>query len=292
MHHNNAIVTLKELPSKKVVRETSHSRGGNASEVTVFLPFDTEYAISYNLMDGVRRRLELWIDGSPVTDSLILQGKGDLERFVDSDKRFKFVKATDGAVADPTSAENGMIEVRLFAEKPAPMVYIPLVPDTSKYPGSWPSAPSGPIYPYGQLIGAPGVYGPQGMQGSCGPQGVRGLCGGTQSSSGFPDGNTTLSCNASSQVFGGSLDMNFAVSTSIPCDVGATVEGSKSNQVFGSTEWRGDVGMPLIFKFHVKGRVTAIQPQKAIQCPYCETFNKAEVSHCKKCGAEFVKATA
>ena len=124
MHYSSAVVVLKELPSKKVLREYNHSRNGETSEVFCNLAFGSEYALGYKFTDGLRRRLELSIDGALVTRDLILEGEGTLERFIDSDKRFKFVSADHAAVADPTSPDNGFIEVKLFVEAPqiAPII--------------------------------------------------------------------------------------------------------------------------------------------------------------------------
>jgi hypothetical protein len=74
--------------------------------------------------------------------------------------------------------------------------------------------------------------------------------------------------------------------TSLTSAVGATVEGSTSGQTFGTTTWRGDLSIPNVFIFNLRGRV-AVKPRKAIQCPYCNTYNREDASTCTECGAMF-----
>jgi hypothetical protein len=118
MHYDGTIVTVRELPSKNPLREYDHKRKGDHSNATVVLPFDSEYALGFKFKDTVRRRLELWIDGSKVTDGLILSDEAIIERFVDSNRRFKFVRPDHEAVSDPTNPKNGGIEIKLWKEMP------------------------------------------------------------------------------------------------------------------------------------------------------------------------------
>lgn len=136
MHHKGTVVTLRDLTKSKTnsreskhsnFREFNHSKfeadGVPTSKAEVFLAFGTEWAIKFKFTDSIRRRLELWIDGSKVTDKLILANEALLERFQDSNKRFKFVEANNPAVADPTSTENGKVLIKLWKEVPAPSVF-------------------------------------------------------------------------------------------------------------------------------------------------------------------------
>lgn len=123
MHHDHTIVTLVGSDSNRAgstgtFREYGHTRNGQHSSSRVVMPFGSEYAIQFKFQDQVRRRLQLKIDGAVVTDGLVLTGSASLERFVDSAKRFKFVEATHAAVADPTSHQNGLIEITLWKEVP------------------------------------------------------------------------------------------------------------------------------------------------------------------------------
>lgn len=283
MHYAGAVVTLLELPSKRVVREFSHQRVGRESDVTVFLPFDTEYGFSFKFTDGIRRRLELSIDGAQVAD-LILSGPKDfLERFLDSDRRFKFVSANHPSVADPTSSENGGIEIKLWREK-QPNYYKPLIgvnPFQPQFPGQWydnqtfGNVTTNMVNPETSILRG-------GRGSSLGGSDLR------MKSQCFSSSSADLSIQpCSAQV---SMDSCFAAAP-VDATLGATVEGSKSSQTFGTTTWRGDDGAPDIFRFHLKGKVKGESPRKAIECPYCNAFSKSEDRFCSKCGAEFMAVT-
>jgi hypothetical protein len=203
MHHDNTVVTIFAHADKSVAREYKHERYGFASSCEVILPFDTEWALNFKLTDGRRRRLELKIDGALVTDSLVVSGLCSLERFLDSDRRFKFVRADHEAVADPTSTHNGEVVVRLWREVPLP----------------------------------PPVE---------------------------------VACLR-------------AVSFSA---AGATVEGSKSDQEFGSTHWRGDEdNSPLVFRFKLLGREAMAGLPQAGLCRTCGGKVQAGDRFCRECGA-------
>ena len=286
MHYNNAVVFITELPSKKACREYNHTRVDQISNVQVLLPFDTEYGIGYKLPDGDRFRLELFIDGAMVTKDVILSGEGILERFVDSDKKFKFVSADHPSVSDPTSADNGGIEVRLYRERKVVYIPAPIYPRSSY----------GPHY-YGRSA-FDGVLRSRGMTGNDGPSGCKGV---------FPQGADNMTfCNSSASVGDVSLTANCSSSVTMDSDlsitsasaclgeVGATVEGSKSRQKFGTTTWEGDeMGKPLVFHFQLRGRATNTpEPPKvkrAIECPYCHTFSQETAKFCGECGAKFAR---
>jgi hypothetical protein len=112
MHHDGTIVTIRTLPTGNVVREYRHSRTGSQSQATVLLDYDTEFAINFKFTDSIRRRLELWIDGAQVTDSLILTGSLQLERFVESTKKFKFVQPDHKDVADPANQQRSQVRFK------------------------------------------------------------------------------------------------------------------------------------------------------------------------------------
>src|SRR5690606_21925430 len=91
---------------------------GGISDVNVVMPFNEEYQIKFKNTSRTRRRLEIDIDGTEVSKDLILGGNGEfkLERFLNSDKKFKFVSVNNAAVSDPTSKENGVIRIRVYDE--------------------------------------------------------------------------------------------------------------------------------------------------------------------------------
>jgi hypothetical protein len=143
MHHQGVVVTIRSNGGPQ--REFDHHRAGSDSFSTITLPFDSEYAIAFKFSDGRRRRLELSIDGTLITNSLIVSDGSVLERFLDSDKKFKFVTANHEAVADPTSSENGGIVVQLWEERG----YIP--------PRIDPNLDSGRMKPQGMTKGGDSV---------------------------------------------------------------------------------------------------------------------------------------
>lgn len=235
-HMNDVVVVVRDLSNGESLRGYNHTKHGNMARETVYMPFGTEYGFKFKFRDGKRRRLELVIDGTTVTDNLIVRDGSELERFVDSQRRFKFVSAQDEAVGDPTSEDNGTVIIRLYKEEQPP-VY--------RYSG----------YRDGDLrLGS--------------PLRSRGV-----SDSGWDSRPTTLGL-ANDRVFAKSsvsdvqcfasnaITPDFALydSDSIDSDKGATVEGSVSGQSFGTTTWRGDYGTCDKFVFDFRGRSTVSAP--------------------------------
>jgi hypothetical protein len=262
-HHKGDIVTIREIPSKAPLRGYAHKREGDTTTETFFLPFGSEYGIGFKFRDGVRRRLELSIDGTKVCDNLIIDGEEILERFLDTAKRFKFVSAESDGVGDPTSKENGKIVVRLYRElQPTPMIK-----------GGW-----GVLRSRGQRTKGTDVR-------LC----AQNFVGGDDSirCAGFGDSiaplvdTDTVSCS-----YGFSSD-SIPAATSFAA-VGATVEGSNSSQTFGTTHWRGDDGAPTEFIFQLFGKMECVQPVYGWECPSCKTFNPVDAKFCKECGAKIL----
>jgi hypothetical protein len=103
----------------KVIRESNVN-----NQRVVRLPFDSEYKIRIQNKNLTRAYVKVLIDGTEVhTGKLILRGNSsvDLERFdldgnLSSGRKFKFVPLTNSDVQDPTSKENGILEV-IFEEE-------------------------------------------------------------------------------------------------------------------------------------------------------------------------------
>jgi hypothetical protein len=285
MHYDGTIVTVRQLPSGNVCREYQHNRVGEKSQSTVTLDFDSEFALGFKFTDSVRRRLELWIDGAKVTDSIILDGESLLERFHDSKKRFKFVRSSHEAVADPTSSDNGDVIIKLWKEKADPnWVTLPQVRK------SVPTAP--PSFRHTGGGGAtrnlsgwapPGVYTSHAFDnklGSVGPLGPRGSAGHTGMLA-----SDVVMCSATS--YGSStLDSLIVPDMAVIGEAGATVEGSNSQQTFDTTYWRGDATTePQLFTFRLRGRDTKAIPGL---CQACGTHNTAHAKFCVECGTKIV----
>lgn len=103
----------------KVIRESNVN-----NQRVVRLPFDSEYKIRIQNKNLSRAYAKVLIDGTEVhTGKFILRGNSslDLERFdldgnLSSGRKFKFVPLTNSDVQDPTSKENGILEV-IFEEE-------------------------------------------------------------------------------------------------------------------------------------------------------------------------------
>lgn len=242
MHYNNVVVTILDAKSKKPFREYGHKRSGTNSSVDVVIPFDTEYMFKFKIGNGTRYRLDLKIDGTLVTDSIIVTDGAVLERFVESAKRFKFVRADNEAVADPDSEDNGKIEITLYQEKPLcliPYKYVDNIIWDKKRdlePWTW-------TWTYGDLM-------------------------------------------CSSQAFSSNSVLR---SKSLDFEKGATVEGSKSDQEFISSDWLGDYGAPLTFVFNVKGKNKSNDVKGTRYCHNCGVQALADNSKfCHRCGTKLV----
>lgn len=257
---NGVVVTIRELPSKKPIRGYDHRKtaSGDVDE-TVYLPFDQEYGIGFKMTDGTRRRLELFIDGTQVVNDLIVSDEAILERFLDSDRRFKFVSADHPSVGDPTSKENGRVEIRLYKEVPT-VQYVPRPEPVFVKGKSWPTDRN---------------------------QNDWTLCSGENDSLGTAEASTSTQCySSSSHKTKGVSGVLRSGLISPQSNVGATVEGSRSNQTFGSSVWRGDLGAPQVFVFHLKGK-TMVTPNTTIRCPYCGTHNRSDATCCSACPTVF-----
>jgi hypothetical protein len=124
MHYQNTIITISSLKGE-VYREYNHCREGNESNSIIYIPWDSEYRLNFKMPDFKRRRLELYIDGTLVTKDLIVSNGTFLERFIDSDKRFKFVSLNHPSVTDPTASDISLIKAILYKEKER--IQVPLV---------------------------------------------------------------------------------------------------------------------------------------------------------------------
>jgi hypothetical protein len=120
MSHSNGYVLAIKDQNRKVLREIAGK---------VYLPFHSEYSLLIKNNNPFRACCSVRIDGTDVMGTeLILNAfsSTDLERFlVNGDmqqgNRFKFVPLSDGRVQDPSSPENGLIEVKFWKEIQRPI---------------------------------------------------------------------------------------------------------------------------------------------------------------------------
>lgn len=130
MHSNNVVVVLVD-DKKKPLREYESEKTKVGRSCDVYLPFNSEYKFLIKNNNNCRVRVEIEIDGSLVSGGglVIDQNSQDyIERFVDTDRKFKFVKATDEAVADPSNPENGGIRVKVYREYQVPVMKYLMAP--------------------------------------------------------------------------------------------------------------------------------------------------------------------
>ena len=251
MHSNNYVLAVKDS-NHKVLREIAGK---------VYLPFNSEYSLLFKNDNPFRACVSVSIDGTDVlgSDELLLRPYSslDLERFiVDGDKtkgnRFKFVPVSDSQVQDPSSAENGLIEVKFWKEIQRPsFVFTP-----PPYLKSWPTDNSGMQPTYMTTSGST-------RGGSC----ISGSMGSS--------GDMKFACNASQ-------------STGI---AGATVPGSISHQNFTTTSFEGKDGPATVIRLQLMGKEEAVTVEKTkrVFCVACGKGHSYLSNFCSKCGIELQK---
>lgn len=233
MHLYNIMVAICDS-TRKTFREYESKRSQDGRRSKVFIPFDSEYQFYVKNNQSSRIKLDIFIDGSMITDKgLIINGNENsyIERFIDTDKKFKFVRASHEAVSDPTSPENGVIKVIAHKEKVLPIItvapqYVPYW--APNWEPSWP--PYNHTRPVKRYMVDPAwtTYDSN-----------------TRGGSSLGNINiSNVSCYSASVA---------SADSGPPIEAGATVEGSSSNQIFGSTYWNGDDGSPMCFTFYAVG---------------------------------------
>jgi hypothetical protein len=229
MHYESIVATICDQ-NKKPLREYDVSRMDNGRSSTVNLPFNTEYQILIKNNQDRRIRLDIDIDGTNVTESGLVfreYQNAHIERFINSDKKFKFVPLSNGNVADPTNGENGVITIVSHMEiKPLQPVFIKktLSPAVHVVERDY-SLYSKSCEP---VLGSRSVNYSTNIGGSTGSATIDWMC-----------EERTTTVHTSCQVG----------------QSGATVEGSKSNQGFIDVHWNGDCPFtkPITFKFKLLG---------------------------------------
>lgn len=214
MHYEDIVVTIVDS-NKKPIRELDSEKINKGRKCKMFLPFGSEYQFLIKNNGPTRIKLDVEIDGSVVTENGIIVNSHTteyLERFVNSNKKFKFVEKTHEAVADPSNTENGLIKVRVYKENYS----LTCTPNFPRYF----------FQPYyGGSIVSPGIF---------------------SKDCDYSD-YSSRSIGAVSN-----CSVNYMASVN-NLNSGATVEGSVSNQHFGSTHWNGDNGVDTYFTFNLFG---------------------------------------
>ena len=250
MYKNAFIVLIKK--NGKPLREI------NGKEV--YIPFNSEYTLELRNNNYRKAVAKITIDSADVLGSheLIIPANGSvmLERFIaDGDlnkgKKLKFVPLSDGRVADPSSPENGLIEIEFWLEKPpySTIQWIPTYPQFN-------------FQPYWCFTNTDNVT--ANIKGS--------------------------QCNVSSNFcsFGNPLSIadnrRMVRSAELKGNAGATVEGSRSNQSFTFGTFGEKEYPSTIFRMWLRGLDLPITTSDSIHCVNCGKKLKSEFRFCPKCG--------
>lgn len=200
MHYDNIIVTLTD-DNKNPLREfNSRKNFRRGRTCDVFISEGTEYKFMIKNNHDRRIKIDITIDGTNVTGNGLIQSANSvdyIERFVDLNRKFKAVLASNEAVADPSNQLNGKIVVKVTVED-VPIMNT-MINDWNRLERSWEPSRSMQWY----------------------------------SATNY---SQTVSCSTKSLSYDEKI---------------ATVEGSVSNQKFGTTTWNKD-GDISIFSFNLK----------------------------------------
>lgn len=223
---------------------------------TVYLPFGSEYQIRLkNLYDNKRALVHVEIDGERVTDSgLVLSSNEtvDLERFI---RNGNLKEGNRFKFIERTSKIEDHRGIKLEDG---------LIKITYEFEYN-------PYRPFTQPFNYDGT----------------GIVAGSKSSATRRISTSSGTCGSSAMEVQCSVNLN-----SVPLnDTGITVEGSKSDQSFGKTSWRGSVGLPntLIIKLlgeteQNKSIREPVTVKTKLECKTCGTINSATSKFCFECG--------
>lgn len=208
--------------NKKPIREIDSIKQNNGRKTKIVIPFDSEYQFLIKNQSDKRIKISIDIDGSNVTnDGLIINSHSNvyLERFLNSERKFKFVKSTDENVSDPTNKENGVIKIRVSKEIEVfnTILNRRIDPLYQQYP---------PYIPW-NIQTKPFEY--------------------------YTNSPTWISSN-DNNMMASSSDLKYTSNIkSLSYESGATIEGGKSNQKFDTTYWNGSQDNEVVFTFHLYG---------------------------------------
>lgn len=294
MYHEKTVVTLCDS-NKKPFREHSAERLDKGRKCKVYIPFESEYQFLLKNNTDRRIRLEVDIDGTNVTDSGIIVPANTtsyLERFLNEAKKFKFVPLSNEGVADPTSKENGVIKIRVAQEKKVnPFTFTPFVKKEEHhhhhYHDYWndywnkrPYYPTDPLRPFWYSSGTGDIMN-MNLKAS---NSVNETNDGTApcsdvTSASYSLNDITIKNTSCSYVAPEKSDATLdkqVDSILRSCSLGqpgATVEGSKSDQTFISSEWAGDEEISF-FTFELLGLDKNVDPEYLEYLRLQEKFGK------------------
>jgi hypothetical protein len=270
MYKNSCLASIRV--NNRTLRE-KHNK-------TVFLPFNSQYSIFLRNDNTRRAYVSIKIDGTDVLggDGLILNGYGyeiNLERFLtdgnlNNGRRFKFVKASDERVQDPSSPENGLVEIEFWLEKPINIVYYPtpfVLRNDEWRISSWPIS-SWPWY-----------------SGHTGSYNHKTLSGAINCSTNYSA--TTIGAGSATKTMATTLP-DSGMKESFSSDIGATVEGNKSSQSFVNTTFGEKEYPSTVIKLWLRGLDREITTADKLYCTSCGKKLNFDYEFCPKCGTEVV----
>jgi hypothetical protein len=229
----------------------------------VTLPFGSEYKVRLKNKNNVRAKARVWIDGrkaSNLGDFILNPGETlDLERFLDESmsegRRFKFVRASDRRVNDPTDPDNGTIKVEFYKEQTFKIDWNPPVRPIKPLPKG-----NGPDWWYTTNTNTTGGNPRRGM--------------------------ATTTCYASNSISSSTLCSSE--------QAGATVEGGHSSQNFVIGDDFDTEVFPITLTLKVQGprKGAEISPPRRPQprVKYCGSCGKRRMRRdrfCPHCGTKF-----
>jgi len=213
------------------------------------IPFDSEYKIRVKSKTWKKALVSVSIDGTDVLTGgkqVILNPYQtvELERFVDdlnSGRKFKFISVEKGVltgeIQDPTSADNGLIRVQIYPEAETTTTFTS-TPD--------PSVTHGHTSTY---FFRSGIRGQSATSGSV----LRGASTTFAVNNASPTSYSTNAANAFNEGLV-SCASDFGKATTSLSDLGATAEGSHSEQRFNvSTVSFATEAVPVTFDLWLKG---------------------------------------
>jgi hypothetical protein len=254
MFSNNFVLAVKDS-NRKVLREIAGK---------TYLPFNSEYSLLLKNNNNVRACCSVSIDGTDVlggTELIIGPNSSvDLERFLvdgnnNQGNRFRFVPLSDNLVQDPSSPENGLIEVRFWKELRPTIYNYPIWVQEKPY---WP-VPSNPIY--------------------------------CSSSAGTASKGFTVGSNFN-QVLGNAIMPDSGSVNCFASQAGATVAGSISNQSFTTTSFGWKDGEATVIRLQLMGKnePVTVEKTKHIYCGGCGKSNSYNSNFCGRCGFKLDKS--
>jgi hypothetical protein len=276
MHRNDFVVSIRPAGGGKAFREFKIDGEEDDSETRIRqinIPFNQEYELVFKNMKDTRRLVKISIDGDKIGEWVINAGNKSypyettLERFMDSDKRFKILHSDDDGVGDPSDPENGKVVVEVVDEyKPPVFKSRSLRPmNDRRYRGN--------------RHGGSCASGSGFLRGADAPRG----------SSAGGDNIVMASASYASEAVNYSCD-SIPISVDLNVDTSdlesnvATGEGSKSGQTFTTTIWRGNTGTPFIFIFVFNGVDRKVRDERTGFCIECGTKLSQDAKFCHKCG--------